>query len=121
MGSASAQNFEPVQYAGNQKMMLTIDLVTRLKARLTEELIRLDRSLTLRYGDRYNEMKQQLGGTRTRYRKARSDAESSGIIPLDQKQEVASRRFAQAGSSAARKETVLKQKLKDLWYSVTHG
>jgi hypothetical protein len=44
----------------------------------------LERRLALRYGDHYDEIKQQLDGTKNWYKKTKSEAESSGTIPLEQ-------------------------------------
>jgi hypothetical protein len=86
----------------------------RLKARLSE----VDRQLELRYGDRYGQIKQQLGGTKSWYRRTRAEAESTGSIPLDRQQQATGDRFARAGSAAARKEGEIKQQLKELWQSL---
>lgn len=105
-------------------MILTLDIFSFLKtqyARLRTQISRLDRRLALRYGDRYDEIKQQLDGTKNWYKKTKSEAESSGTIPLEQRQEETSRQFAKAGSAAARKEEVIKQKLKQLWLNITNG
>ncbi len=87
---------------------------TRIKAKLAD----LDRTLASRYGDRYSRVKQQLDATKVSYEQTRAEAERTGTIPLEQKQESTNREFAQAGASAARTETILKQRLKDLWHSL---
>lgn len=105
-------------------MILTLNISTLLQAqyaRLTAQISELDRRLALRYGDRYDKIKQQLSGAKNWYEKTKSEAESSGTIPLEQKQEETSRQFAKAGSAAAHKEGVIKQQLKELWHTITHG
>ena len=110
-------------------MLLTLSIFPLLQAqsaRLKAQIAEWDRNLALRYGDspkerlrqRYNQIKQQLEGTKIWYKQTKSEAHSSGTIPLDRKQTEASRRFAEAGSVAARKEAVIKQQLKDLWHSI---
>ncbi len=102
-------------------MLLTLNLLPMLQtqsARIKAKLAELDRSLESRYGDRYYQVKQQLDGTKVLYEKTISEAERTGVIPLEQKQESTSREVAKAGSSAARTEAVLKQRLKDLWLSI---
>lgn len=104
-------------------MMLNINLSEQLRAqyeRFVEQMSALDRRLTLQYGDRYTTLKQKLDGTQERYKQARSEAERSGVIPLEQQQEAARDRFAQAGSKAARQEDAIKQKVKTLWHTVTN-
>lgn len=103
--------------------MLNTNLSAQLQAqyeRFIEQMSALDRRLTLQYGDRYTTLKQRFDGTRERYKQARTEAERSGVTPLDQRQETAHSRMAQAGSSAARQEEVLKQKVKTLWHTVTN-
>jgi hypothetical protein len=105
-------------------MLLTIDLVARLQAesvKLRAQLSALDRELTRRYGDRYEAIKQKFAPIKTRYQQTRAEAESSGTIPLEQKQAVANRRFATAGSRAAHQESAIKQKIRDFWHAVTNA
>ncbi|WP_310482077.1 hypothetical protein [Chamaesiphon sp. VAR_48_metabat_403] len=102
-------------------MLLTFSLLPMLQAqstRIKAKLADLDRTLASRYGDRYFQVKQQLDGTKVSYEQTRAEAERTGTIPLEQKQESASREVAKAGSSAARTEAMLKQRLKDFWLSV---
>jgi hypothetical protein len=112
--------FNYLQHQGTTKMLLTLDIFPFLQAqsaRIKVKLAELDRTLESRYGDRYFQFKQQLDGTKLWYQKTRSEAESTGTIPLEQQQESTSREFAKAGSSAARTEGAIKQQLKDLWHS----
>jgi hypothetical protein len=102
-------------------MLLILNLLPMLQtqsARIKAKLAELDRTLESRYGDRYYQVKQQLDGTKVAYEKTRAEAERTGIVPLEQKQESASREVAKAGASAARTEAVLKQRLKDFWLSI---
>jgi hypothetical protein len=104
-------------------MMLNINLSTQLQAqyeRFIKQISALDHRLTLQYGDRYTTIKQKFDGTQEWYKQARSEAERSGVIPLDQQQESARDYFAQAGSKAARQEDAIKQKVKTLWHTVTN-
>ena len=87
-------------------------------ARLKTQLTELDRRLALRYGDRYYKVKQQLYDTKVWYEKTRAEAQSSGTIPLDRKQEETTRQVGDAGSAAARKEAVIKQQIQELWQSI---
>jgi len=91
-------------------MILTVDLLTLLRKKIPE----LDRKLTLRYGDRYDKIKHQFKGAKKWYQTKTSEAQNSNTIPLEQKQEETTDRFAKAGSTAARQEDVIKQKLKKL-------
>jgi hypothetical protein len=98
--------------------MLVINIPELLRSqfgRFVEWLSGLDQRLAIRYGDRYNELKQQFGRAKDWYEKERSEAKSSGTIPLEQKQAEIMHQLAQAGSGAAQKEGVIKMQLKELW------
>jgi hypothetical protein len=102
-------------------MLLTLSIFPLLQAqsaRLKTQIAEWDSSLALRYGDRYNHVRQQFTGIKDWYTQTKSAAQTSGTIPLEQKQTEASDRFAAAGTVAARKEAVIKQQLKDLWHSI---
>jgi hypothetical protein len=104
-------------------MLLTLSIFPLLQAqsvRLKAQIAEWNRSLALRYGDRYKQLEQQLESTKIWYEQTKSAAQNSGTIPLEQKQTETSRRFADAGAVAARKEAVIKQQLKDLWHSIRH-
>jgi hypothetical protein len=101
-------------------MILSLNISELLRAqyaRLRAQISEFDRRLALRYP----EIKQKPDGTKNWYKKTKSEAESSGTIPLEQRQEETRRQFAKAGSAAARKEGVIKQKLKQLWLNITNG
>ena len=106
-------------------MLLTLSIFPLLQAqsvRLKAQIAELDRRLALRYGDKYYQVKQQLDkqldSSKTWYQKTKAEAQSSGTIPLEQKQAETDRQVAKAGTSAAQKEAVIKQQLKDLWYNI---
>lgn len=104
-------------------MLLTLSIFPQLQAqsvRLKAQIAELDRRLELRYGDKYHQIKQQLDSTKTWYEKTKAQAQSSGTIPLDQKQTETNQQVAKAGTSAAQKEAAIKQQLKDLWYNFKH-
>jgi hypothetical protein len=103
-------------------MALTIDTSALFKAQykhLKAQVAKLDLELKLRYGDRYDKIKQQFGRAKDWYQTTKSDAQNSNTIPLEQKQDATNRRFAKAGSTAAIKEGIIKQKLKTFWHSIT--
>jgi hypothetical protein len=102
-------------------MLLTLNISPQLQAqsiRLKAQMAEWDSSLALRYGDRYNQVKQQFAGVKDWYQQTKSAAQTSGTIPLEQKQAEADDLFAAAGSVAARKEAVIRQQLKDLWHNI---
>jgi hypothetical protein len=102
-------------------MLLTLSIFPLLRAqsvRLKAQIAEWDSSLVLRYGDRYNDIKQQFAGAKDWYQQTKSAAQTSGTIPLDRKQTEADERFAEAGAVAARKEAVIKQQLKDLLQNI---
>jgi ATPase subunit of ABC transporter with duplicated ATPase domains len=92
-------------------MILTVDLLGMVRTKISE----VDRKLALRYGDRYDKIKHQFKGAKKWYQTKKSEAQNSNTIPLEQKQEETTDRFAKAGSTAARQEEVVKQKLKKMW------
>ena len=105
-------------------MILALNVFALLEAQyanLKAQVIELDRWLALRYGDRYIDIRQQWGGAKAWYDETKAEAESSGTVPLDQQQEATRRQLAEAGSAAARKEGAVKQQLKELWHTLTHG
>ncbi len=103
-------------------ILITLDLSTLLHSqyiRLKAQAFKLDQSLAERYGQRYTGTKQKMDGAQDWYQKAKSEAQSSGTIPLQQKQKETDRQFAKAGSTAARKEQAIKRQLKELWHTIT--
>jgi hypothetical protein len=103
-------------------MTLTIDTSALFKAQykhLKAQVAKLDLELGLRYGDRYNKIKQKFGRAKSWYETTKSEAKNSNTIPLEQKQDETNRQFAKAGSTAAIKEGIIKQKLKTFWHSIT--
>jgi hypothetical protein len=105
-------------------MIFTLNLSELLRvqsARLRGQVIDLDQKLALRYGSDYDKIKQRFTDTKDWYQRTRSEAESSGTIPIEKKQEETNQQVAQAGSAAARKEQSIRKQLKELWYTVTHS
>lgn len=103
-------------------MTLTINLSALFKTQyehLKVKVAKLDLELGLRYGDRYDKIKQDFNRARNWYQTTKSEAKSSNTIPLDQKQDETNHQFAKAGSTAAIKEGMLKQKFKAFWHTVT--
>jgi hypothetical protein len=98
-------------------MILTVELLALLRTKIA----RLDRKLALRYGDRYDKIKQQFDGAKKWYQTTKSEAQSSNTIPLEQKQEETTGQFAKAGAATARQEEVIKQKFKKRLDSLTKG
>lgn len=83
----------------------------KLKSRLAS----IDKKLEIRYGDRYDEVKQQWEKAKTWYDQKKSEAEASGTVPLQQKQTEIENNLGELGSVAARKEQEVKQQLQELW------
>jgi hypothetical protein len=108
-----------------RKMLLILGMFPQLQAqsaRIKAIAAELDRKLALRYGDRYQQIKQQLDrqleSSKTWYEKTKAEAQATGTVPLDRQHEETDRQFARAGAGAARKEAALKQQLKDLWQNL---
>jgi hypothetical protein len=103
------------------QQMLAINISELLRSqydRFIEWLSEIDQRLTIRYGDRYNNFKQQFGHAKNWYEKEKSEAKSSGTIPLEQKQAEIIHQLAEAGSAAAQKEGLIKVQLKELWRTI---
>lgn len=83
--------------------------------KLKSQLAILDEKLADRYGDRYQEMKQQWEKAKTWYDQKKVEAEANGVIPLQQKQAEIETNMGELGSVAARKEKQIKQNLKEIW------
>lgn len=91
------------------------ELLRSLYARFIEWFSELNQGLNVRYGDRHNKVKQQFSRAGDWYEKTKSEAKSSGTIPLEQKRAEISRQLAETGANIARKEGVIKMQLKELW------
>ncbi|PZO38857.1 MAG: histidine kinase [Pseudanabaena frigida] len=89
----------------------------KLKAKLAS----LDVKLALRYGDRYNQVKQQWDNAKTWYDQKKTEAETSGTIPLQQKQLEIEQNLGDLGSVVARKEKEIKQNLQERWEDKISG
>ena len=88
---------------------------------LRSQLSSLDQKLANRYGDRYNEVKQQWEKTKTWYSQKKAEAEANGTIPLQQKQAEIETNLGDLGSVVARKEKEVKQHLQELWDNKMSG
>ena len=82
---------------------------------LKSQLAGLDEKLLSRYGDRYEEIKQQWEKVKTWYDQKKVESETSGVIPLQQKQAEIEKTLGGLGSVVARKEEEIKQNLKEIW------
>ncbi|WP_103670899.1 hypothetical protein [Pseudanabaena sp. BC1403] len=85
--------------------------------KLKSQLALLDKKLADRYGDRYQEIKQQWEKAKTWYNQKKVEADASGVIPLQQKQIEIEKNIGELGSVAARKEEQIKQGFKEIWKS----
>lgn len=85
--------------------------------KLKAQLAVLDEKLADRYGDRYQEIKQQWEKAKTWYDQKKVEAKASGVIPLQQKQAEIDENLGELGSVVARKEEQIKQGLKAIWES----
>jgi len=85
--------------------------------KLKSQMAILDKKLVDRYGDQYQEIKQQWEKAKTWYSEKKIEAKASGVIPLQQKQAEFENNLGELGSLAARKEERIKQGLKEIWKS----
>ena len=85
--------------------------------KLKAQLATLDKKLAIRYGDRYDEIRQQWENAKTWYNQQKTEAEVIDTTPLQQKVTDIETNIGGLGSAAARKEKEVKQQLQDLWES----
>ena len=79
------------------------------------ELAHLDRKLSEQYGDRYAEVKQQLDGIKGLYDRAKGEAETSGITPIQSKQTEIERKLSKFASAVVITEHEIIEYLRQLW------
>jgi hypothetical protein len=79
------------------------------------QLANLDAKLSARYGDRYSEVKQQLEKVKTLYDKTKSEAEASGVTPIQAKQTEIERKISKFAASAVIAEQEIVKYLQELW------
>jgi hypothetical protein len=82
---------------------------------LKSQLAGLDEKLLSRYGDRYEEIKQQWEKVKTWYDQKKVESETTGVIPLQKKQAEIEKTLGGLGSVVARKEEEIKQNLTEIW------
>lgn len=95
----------------NQESGILQEQYLKLKAQLAN----LDIKLAIRYGDRYDEIKQQWENAKTWYEQKKTEADASGVIPLQEKVTEIENNIGGLGSSVARKEQEVKRHLQELW------
>jgi len=96
-----------------------IALLQQQYDRVKIQLVVLDERLTTRYGDRYEEVKQQLENAQVWYESKKAEVEAGAPDPVQQKQVEIEGNASKAGSVVARKEREVKQQLKELWQTMT--
>ncbi|MGG6270286.1 hypothetical protein ACQ4M3_38140 [Leptolyngbya sp. AN03gr2] len=82
--------------------------------RLIAQVKILDAKLVDRYGDRYTTFKQRFGLFQTWYNNTKTNAETVGMTPVEQKQAEIELRVADQGTIVARKEQQIRQQVKEL-------
>jgi hypothetical protein len=89
--------------------------------KLKTKMASLDKHLEFRYGDRYGEVKEKWEDVKVWYEQKKTEAETTGTIPLHQKQAEIESNIDDFGSVVARKEKEVKQQLKKLWQDKGFG
>ena len=89
--------------------------------KLKTQLENLDKNLLDRYGDRYVEVKHQWENAKTWYEKTKTESDASGTIPLVQKQSEIETNLADLGKVLARKESEIKERLKENVQEIWQG
>ncbi|GAB4328672.1 MAG: hypothetical protein OHK0047_15140 [Leptolyngbyaceae cyanobacterium] len=91
--------------------------------KLRSQLMLLDERLAERYGDRYEQVKQQLekylAHTKDWYEKTKEEVKAGVPDPVQRMQVEIGTKMAEAGAAAARKEQAAKERLKDLLHKET--
>jgi small-conductance mechanosensitive channel len=99
-------------------------LVQEQYTKLRSQLAVLDERLAEKYGDRYEQVKQQLEKywetAKDWYEKNRTEVEAGKSDPVEQTQVGLGEKFAQAGSFIAKKEQEIKARIKETLHSETH-
>lgn len=83
--------------------------------KLKSQLESLDEKLLARYGDRYIEVKHKWENAKIWYEKSKTEAETSGTLPLHQKQVEIEHNFGDLGKVVAQKENEVKERLQKIW------
>lgn len=95
-------------------------LMRKRYAQLKAKLAVLQANLSLRMGDRYDEVTGYLSDAKTWYERTRERAElETGNTPVDKKQEKFESQIGEVGAAIGRKEKQVRHLLKDLWHSVS--
>lgn len=81
-------------------------------AKLKEQLIKLDATLSNRYGDRYAGVKERMETAKGHYEEAKARVAAGEPNPVDQAQAELTEKASQAGAAVARIEELIKQRLK---------
>lgn len=111
----SANSPEPADNKPSQPFMKTLfqAIQRQVVARLRTQIVTLDTKLTVRYGDRYELLKQRVENSRLWYKNARANAEAAGIDPLQQKQVEIETKVGDVGITVAQKEQQIRQQVKE--------
>lgn len=91
--------------------------------KLKSQMAVLDERLAERYGDRYEQVKQQLeryvANAKVWYERTKEDVKAGVPDPVQRMQVELGAKMAEAGAAAARKEKATKERLKDLLHKET--
>ncbi len=116
--SEVAQTLNPQFDPAEPEQPLFANFVNAIKNQFRNRIVNLDTELTVRYGDRYELLKQRFGNTRFWYKNAKANAEVTGVAPLQQKQIELETKVGEAGTSVAQKEQQIRQQVKEVLQSV---
>jgi hypothetical protein len=101
--------------ANNVKERKESEVLKQQYLNLKFQLANLDAQLAAKYGNRYAEVKQQLDKVKALYEQTKTEAEASGITPLQSKQTEIERKLSKFASAVAITEHEVKQYLQELW------
>jgi hypothetical protein len=128
LSDSKTPNSDPNSDPNSEAINLAVDTVQERQSsgilqeqylKLMSQLENLDQKLANRYGDRYDEIKQQLetklAETKVWYDQKKTEADASGKLPLLQKQAEIEDNLGELGSVVARKEQEVTKRLQELW------
>lgn len=95
-------------------------LMRKRYAQLKAKLAVLQANLSIRFGDRYDEVKDHLTEAKTWYDRTRDRAElETGNHLLEKKQEKFEFQLGEVGAAIGRQERQVRHLLRELWHSIT--
>jgi hypothetical protein len=97
-----------------------VTLLQKRYAQLKAQLAVVQANLANRYGERYEDVKHYLDDAKVWYERAKADPEAF-TEKVEDKRKTVEAKLEEAGGAIAKKESQMKQILRDLWQSMTEA